>query len=207
MYVLAAQLTSSDIDRLGEACQRNRLRLELGHRPDSGRLRDDVLAVFYSAGGSPLGEQEIHRRGAYSVLVRQEPSAQGIIEALRAGYSFVLASPLGVDRLTSFLGYLRSVAAPPRARILDLDEANILSTASESTTLDAAEAAALRLFGARAGRIVSREELTDTVGQDPRHITASLREKFDQIGTGAQILNVPHMGFRLVGELRLPADR
>ena len=113
----------------------------------------------------------------------------------------MLFRSLSLNRVTSFLSYLRSVAAPPGAQTLTVD-AEVLSSPSSSVALSSEEAAALRLFGEHPGRIVSRDALAEAAGADPLRLLTSLRDKFAEIGSGAQILKVPHMGYRLVGTVR-----
>lgn len=204
MLVVSVALDADSRDRLAEACARNTLPLR--HAPVDGSvpLEEDLLAVFCGPlGSASLDLAEIRRHGAYVVRVHDEFSSSGVLAAMRAGYNFVFASPLVVDRLASFLGYLREVAAPPGTAIVTLDEAGNLSTRAGTIMLEPAEAAALRLFGDRTGRIISREELVEaTTGADPLRTTESLRQHLRQLDSGAQILKVPHMGFRFSGTVR-----
>ncbi|MGA8116453.1 MAG: helix-turn-helix domain-containing protein [Actinocatenispora sp.] len=202
---MASRLPSADATALSEACRQTRLPLD--SRDHLGELAGDLLAVFCTEeAASPAAVRELHDAGAYAVLVQPEPSARGTLEALRLGYGFVLASPLRAERLTAFLTYLRDVSAPPGTQIVDLDQVGTLSTRTAHTALDEAEAAALRLFARGPSRIVSRRELAEaTDGGDPLALVSALRTRFEQVGSGAKILKVPHMGFRLVGEVRIPA--
>ncbi|MDX3115178.1 winged helix-turn-helix domain-containing protein [Streptomyces scabiei] len=204
MLVVSVGLDTDSRDRLVEACARNTL--PLLHAPADGPvpLDDDLLAVFCGPlDSASLDPAEIRRHGAYVVRVHDELSSSGVLAAMRAGYDFVFASPLGVDRIASFLGYLREVAAPPGTAIVTLDEAGSLSTRAGTVMLEPAEAAALRLFGDRTGRIISREELVEaTSGADPLRTTESLRQHLRRLDSGARILKVPHMGFRFSGTVR-----
>lgn len=201
VHVLTTSVSSPDLDLLAAACASSGL--SLVHSPGgSARLGDDLLAVFYRAGAEATpAPTDVRARGVHTVLVTPTPSATGTFAALGQGFSFILASPLSLDRVTSFLSYLRSVAAPPATQTLTVD-AEVLSSPSSSVTLSSEEAAALRLFGEHPGRIVSRDALAEAAGADPLRLLTSLRDKFAEIGSGAQILKVPHMGYRLVGTVR-----
>lgn len=203
MYVLTALLHPADLNQLSVACERNRLELVLARPDHIIPLRDDLIAFFDRRDAPSLvAKEEIFSRGVHTILVKSELSARSTLAARHAGYSFMLASPLRIDRLTSLLGYLRTVAVPPMAQILHLDGTDTLSTPSSSTRLDAAEAAALRILGARPDQIVSREDLASAMaGADPLTVTSRLQLKFDEIGSGAQLMKVPHMGIRLAGRI------
>src|SRR5262245_18557092 len=127
-------------------------------------VRNDLLAVFLSnrSAAADGGRHVPARRGIHTVLVPHRPAAQATMEALRSGLSFPAAQPLVIRRLTSFLAYLRDVAAPPGAQVLTLHADDTLSTESGSCPLDEGEAAVLRLLGQRRGRVVSREEIALT---------------------------------------------
>jgi hypothetical protein len=198
--VLTAALPDGDLERLGEACDTNRMPLETVASGEPVLLAPDLLAVFSVAGGvAPVDPRAVRRHGAYPVQVQGSVVPAEVLSAVRAGYSFVLVTPLRVARLTALLAYLRDVAAPPGARILTLAEDGTLSTPSGTAHLDAAEQAALRLLGANVGRIVTRGQLHDGTGADPLQVTTALRRHLESVGSGAQILKVPHMGFRFVG--------
>ncbi|MFG3033674.1 hypothetical protein ACGFZJ_34860 [Streptomyces sp. NPDC048253] len=212
MYVLTQGLAAPEATRLREACERTGLPLKepaAQHRRElAAHVADDLLVAFVAAeadGSAPLELREITREGAYAVLVQSAPTAKGTLAAIRSGAGFVMAAPLGVERLVSFLTYLRDVAAPASAQILDLDETGALTTPSASVRLSDAEAKALRALADRRAVIVPRPDLLRLTGEDPRDVIESLRARFREIGSGAQILKVPHMGFRLVGEVRLKA--
>ncbi|MGV9557753.1 hypothetical protein [Streptomyces sp. NPDC003401] len=212
MYVLTRGLAAPEAARLREACERTGLPLKEPEAQDprgtAEHVRDDLLVAFVAAeadGSAPLEVREITRDGAYAVLVQPAPSARGTLAAVRSGAGFVMAAPLGVERLVSFLTYLRDVAAPASAQVLDLDESGVLTTPSASVRLTGAEAGALRALAERRAVIVSRPDLLRLTGEDPRDVIEALRARFREVGSGAQILKVPHMGFRLVGEVRLKA--
>lgn len=230
MYVLSASLDPADVASLEQACARTRIGLrvtdprepeptELDLRvPETTELDppepdprepepvfgEDLLAVFYRGDGAPPAEYTAARRaGVHTVEVQSRASALATLAAVRGGCGFVLASPLGVDRLTKFLDYLAKVAAPPGAQVLTLADDGTLTTPSGAVRLDPAEATTLRLLGERPDGIVSREQITSASGGlDPLLLVAELRRRFDAVGSGAQILKVPHMGFRLVGRVR-----
>ncbi|AYN40332.1 hypothetical protein D9753_17060 [Streptomyces dangxiongensis] len=204
MYVLSWGLEPADLSALEEACEQAGLPLEapaVDAGGPAGHRRDDLLVAFTGAHG-PADPREITRDGAYVVTVQSAPDAAGTLRAVRAGSSFLMASPLREERLRSFLTYLRDVAAPTATQVLDLDDSGLLATPSASVRLTGAEAKALRALADRSARIVARPELLRLTGEDPRDLVEALRARFREIGSGAQILKVPHMGFRLVGEVR-----
>lgn len=212
MYVLTGGLGAPDTARLREACERTALPLKEPAAQDpqglAAHVADDLLVAFVAAeadGSAPFALGEITREGAYVVLVQAAPTAKGTLAAVRSGAGFVMAAPLDVERLVPFLTYLRDVAAPASAQVLDLDEAGVLSTPSASVRLSEAEAKALRALADRRAVIVPRPDLLRLTGEDPRDVIEALRSRFREVGSGAQILKVPHMGFRLVGEVRLRA--
>lgn len=212
MYVLTRGLAAPEAARLREACERTGLPLREPEAHDprgaAGDVADDLLVAFVAAeadGSAPPGLREITRAGAYAVLVQPAPTAKGTLAAVRSGAGFVMAAPLGVERLVSFLTYLRDVAAPASAQVLGLDETGVLTTPSASVRLTEVEAKALRALAERRAVIVSRPDLLRLTGEDPKDVIEALRARFREVGSGAQILKVPHMGFRLVGEVRLEA--
>ncbi|MFF8730101.1 hypothetical protein ACF073_27015 [Streptomyces sp. NPDC015171] len=207
MYVLAWGLEPVDRAAVEAACEQVGLPLET---PDSGtpadHHRDDLLVAFLGAGaaGTAFADpREITASGAYVVTVQNAPNAKDTLRAVRSGSSFLMASPLGGERLVSFLTYLRDVAAPAAAQVLELGADGVLATPSASVQLTEGEVKALRALGDTSARIVARPELLRLTGEDPRDLLEALRARFREIGSGAQILKVPHMGFRLVGELRV----
>ncbi|MFD7132979.1 hypothetical protein [Streptomyces sp. NPDC059894] len=210
MYVLARGLAATETENLREACERTALPLR--PVPDGDDVAEhvaaDLLVAFVAAaddGIAPLDLRDLTHGGAYAVLVQRAPTARTTLAAVRSGAGFVMAAPLDVDRLVPFLTYLRDVAAPAAAQVLDLDEADVLATPSGSVRLSEAEARALRALADRRATIVGRPDLMRLTGEDPRDVVESLRARFREVGSGAQILKVPHMGFRLVGEVRLKA--
>jgi len=204
MHVLMGTLSSMDADNLSRACQRNRMPLRTLPAEGVTQLEDDLLAVFFREGEeSPLSPAEVRRHGAYAVQVQPAVSAVPILQAVRAGYHFVFPSPLSTDRISSFLRYMCDVAAPPRSQILTLSDNGTLLTPMGSADLDDAEKSALLLFGERRDGIVSRADLmAATGGRDPLQTVNALRRHFVALGSGAQILKVPHMGYRLVGAVQ-----
>lgn len=166
----------------------------------------DLLAVFYDAdGGEPLPLSAVRGHGAYAVLLVPEPvHGTTVLEAVRAGYNFVLTRPVRIDRARALLEYLATVAAPRQSRNLTLDRGGVLSTPSRSVVLSAAESAVLHVFAANPDRIVPRQRLALASGDAPLLETLSqLRAHLDAIGSGAQVLNVPHVGYRLAGHVIL----
>ncbi|MFJ6727949.1 hypothetical protein ACIQPQ_23930 [Streptomyces sp. NPDC091281] len=207
MYVLARGLGTAETTVLGEACRRTELPLKSlpEHGDPADHLTPDLLVAFVAAcadGASPLLLPALTRDGAYAVLVQSAPTARSTLAAVRSGAGFVMAAPLDTARLEAFLTYLRDVAAPAAAQVLDLDDDGTLTTPSASVRLTPAEARALRALGDRRATIVARPDLLRLTGEDPRDLVEALRRRFREVGSGAQILKVPHMGFRLVGEVR-----
>jgi hypothetical protein len=207
MFVMTQGLTHDDHEHLALACQRNRMELrDLTDATAPVALADDLLAVITAAGVEPVVPvSAVRQHGAYAVQVQPALNGVQLLRGIQSGYNFVFASPLIPDRLTAFLAYLRDIAAPPATQILRLNGDGVLSTPAGSVTLDESEAAVLRLFGQRVNHIVSRRELADVSGADPLQVTRRLKMHFEVLGSGAHILNVPHMGYRLVGSVHAEA--
>lgn len=206
MHVLMGALGPADTDALGRACARNRMPLRAISAAGAGDLGQDLLAVFLPEGAeSPVTPDEVRRHGAYAVQVQSTVSAAPMLRAMRDGFHLVFPSPLPADRVAGFLRYMSDVAAPPKSRTVTLSDAGTISTPVGSAELDAAESAALRLLGERRDRIVSRADLMAATGADPLQTVNALRRHFSALGSGAQILKVPHIGYRLVGSVE-PAD-
>ncbi len=213
MYVLAWALTEDDLASLREACDRTGLPLECpsveAERGEPLVLREDLLGAFVSSTTplpEPLSAEDISRTGAYVVTVHHAPTPGDMLTAFHSGSSFAMSEPLGTSRLTSFLTYLRDVAAPQSTQVLDLDPSDVLATPSATVQLSPAEGKALRALSTRRSTIVPRPELMRLAGEDPRDLVQALQKRFREVGSGAQILKVPHMGFRLVGEVRLKSN-
>lgn len=90
------------------------------------------------------------------------------------------------------------------ARVADdlLDETGALTAPSASVRLPHAEARAPRALADRGAVIGPGPDLLRLTGEDPCDVIESLRARFREVVSGAQILKVPHMGFRLVGDVR-----
>ncbi|MGI5212772.1 hypothetical protein [Plantactinospora sp. CA-290183] len=207
MHVLMSALDRNDAESLGRACSRNRILLHDAPADGAAGLEDDLLAVFIAEGTDPpVSPAEIRQHGAYAVQVQQTVSGMQMLHAARNGYHFVFGSPLPTDRVSNFLRYICDVAAPPRSQILRLTDTGTLVTPMGTAELEHAEVSALRLLGERRDGIVSRADLMSaTGGSDPLRTINALRGRFSALGSGAQILKVPHMGYRLVGALH-PAE-
>jgi DNA-binding response OmpR family regulator len=207
MYVLTA--TSARAAELHTAC--DPLGIEVAVAPHGGaQLAADLLAVFYDVDGDePLPLAAVREHGAYAVLLVPEPVHGGtVLDAIRAGYSFVLTQPVRTDRVRALLDYLATVASPRPSRELTLDRDDMLCTPSRSVALSAAESAVLHVFANHPDRIVARQRLALASGDTPLRETLSrLRTHLDAIGSGAQVLNVPHIGYRLAGHVVLAQPR
>ena len=203
MYVLTA--TSAGAAELHPAC--DPLGIEVAVAPyDGAQPAADLLAVFYDADGDePLPLAAVREHGAHAVLLVPEPvRGEMVLDAMRAGYSFVLTRPMRTDRVRALLHYLATVAAPRQSKELTLGRDGVLRTPSRSVALSAAESAVLHVFADHPNRIVPRQRLALASGDTPLRETLSrLRTHLDAIGSGAQVLNVPHIGYRLAGHVVL----
>jgi hypothetical protein len=212
MYVLALELPPESLAPLAAACTRLGLPLETAAAGEPAVPRGDLLAAFYQirAGGpAPVpAPEEVRRHGAAPVVLLRELTGAAFLDEVWRGFRLVLPAPPGADRLTRCLSYLRDVAPPPGSQQLWLDDSNVLSSTVGSTRLSHAEAVALRRLCEAPGRIVSREDLAAVGALDVLRVTTQLKDKLAGIGSGAQLLKVPHMGFRFVGKLalRVPGD-
>ncbi|SDT80763.1 winged helix-turn-helix domain-containing protein [Actinoplanes derwentensis] len=203
MYVLSTTLEPVELDMLERACRAQRIPVSTS---GDAALGDDLLAAFYRAGAageSPIEPRQVRLHGAYTVLVDAEATARSTYTALRSGYSFVLPSPLSESRVSRLLDYLVATAAPQRSQVLTLSDANELTVGGRSVTLTDGQGVTLRLLGEQSGRIVTRQRLSAAGQDNALAVVTELRRVFQDIGAGAQILKVPHMGFRLVGSVRV----
>lgn len=210
MYALAQSLIPADLAVLTEACAEVGLPLhvtdaEAGHAPPAGALLVSFHRVAATRPGDPSA-QELRRAGGYPVAVLDTVSATEVLAAVSRGFSFTLASPLRRPRLVETLSYLKNVTPPENTQVLTLGN-GALSSPAKSLPVTDAEAGLLRLLSDRSGQIVSREELTEAAGgEDVNKVTSVLKQKFLDIQSGAKLLKVPHLGFRLVGTVREAAN-
>lgn len=197
--VLGSNLANDDVDRLEAACGRHRLTFGDGEAPSPGW----TLAEFHGHRGDILPPPAGGDGDAYPVLVSASTSADLVFRAFSSGYRLVLPSPLSPQRLDQLLRYLSGYASPPSARVLDVDATGLLTVTGDRLELTGAQREVLALLGKRPGGVVSRQDLATAVGgEDPQAVIRSLRERFELAGSGAQILKVPHIGFRLAGSVR-----
>ena len=206
MQIVAGALTGADLRELGIACADNQIGLrtmDLGTDPLPAI--DDLLAVVLPAEAPTVPPiADIRNSGAYVIYIQPEPNAASMLDSIRGGVNFCFSSPLNAARLSGFLDYLRRVAAPRHTQVIHLDDHRVLRSGSTTTTLSTAAATAMRLLGTRPDRIVSRDDLTATTGNtDVLAVIGELRHALDQVGSGAHILKVPHMGYRLVGTVHV----
>ncbi|WHT23236.1 helix-turn-helix domain-containing protein [Crossiella sp. CA-258035] len=198
MYVLAGTLAAADLAVVTDACAE----LGLAVHHDDHEVADDVmLCALHRTGGEAVepSPAEVRRRGGYPIAVLDSVSATGVLGALTEGYAFALATPLRRPRVVAALGYLKSVAPPEPAQRLTLAP-GLLRSPSRQTPVTAAEAGLLRALANKPGQIVSRTELAGAAGdEDVNAVVSVLRRKLADIDSGAKILKVPHLGFRLVG--------
>lgn len=211
MYAQAQSLTPADQEVLADACAEVGLTLrvagaEAGDAPPAGAL----LVSFHRVAGARPDDPsvaELKSRGGYAVAVLDGVSATEVLAAVSSGYSFTLASPLRRARLVETLGYLKTVTPSENTQVLTLDGKGSLSSPAKSSPVTDAEAGLLRLLAGRPGQIVSREELTEaTGGEDVNKVTSVLKQKLLDIDSGAKLLKIPHLGFRLVGTVHEEAN-
>ncbi|MFM9607188.1 winged helix-turn-helix domain-containing protein [Streptomyces niveiscabiei] len=206
MYALAQSLTPADLEVLAEACAEVGLALHVtdpatGHAPPPGAQLVSFTRVA-AARPDDLSVADLKSRGGYAVAVLDSVSATEVLAAVTAGYGFTLASPLRRSRLVETLSYLKTVTPSENTQVLTLANGS-LNSAAKSLPVTDAEAGLLRLLSDRPGQIVSREELTQaTGGEDVNKVTSVLKQKFLDIDSGAKLLKIPHLGFRLVGTVR-----
>ncbi|MEU5977731.1 hypothetical protein [Streptomyces sp. NPDC047315] len=204
MYVLAQSLTPPDLAVLTEACAELGITLRES-APDERRFEapDELLVAFHRVAGPGPDEPsvaDLKELGGYAVAVLDRISATDVLAAVSSGYGFTLASPLRRPRLVETLTYLRTVTPPENTQVLTLDGQGSLWSAAKSVPVTDAEAGLLRLLSDRPGQIVSREDLTRAaLGEDVNRVTSVLKQKLLDIESGAKLLKVPHLGFRLVG--------
>ncbi|MFH8367692.1 transcriptional regulator [Streptomyces sp. NPDC018031] len=207
MYVLAQSLAPADLEVLAEACAEVGLTLHDADPEAGHETPPDALLVSFHRSAAPAPEDltvaDVKGRGGYPVAVLDGISATDVLAAVSGGYSFTLASPLRRPRLVETLNYLRNVTPPENTQVLTLDGKGSLCSPSKSVPVTDAEAGLLRLLAGRSGQIVSREDLTAaTGGEDVNRVTSVLKQKFLDIDSGAKLLKIPHLGFRLVGTVR-----
>lgn len=204
MYVLAQSLTPPDLEVLADACAE--VGLTLHETAPRAEAPDALLVSFHRVAAAPADGPpvaELGQRGGYAVAVLDGIAASAVLAAVSGGYSFTLASPLRRHRLVETLTYLKHITPPENTQVLTLDGAGSLRSPSKSAPVTGAEAGLLRLLAARPGQIVSREELTEAAGgEDVNRVTSVLKQKLLDIDSGAKLLKIPHLGFRLVGTVR-----
>ncbi|MER5968464.1 hypothetical protein ABT112_01725 [Streptomyces sp. NPDC002055] len=206
MYVLAQSLDPADLDVLGEACAELGLTLH-DCDPEAGSpdWPDVLLASLHAVAATApgLSAAEVKGRGGYPIAVLDSVSATGVLAALSDGFALALASPLKQHRLVDSLGYLKSVTPPESTQVLTLDGRGRLHSPSKAVPVTDAEAGMLRLLAGRPGQIVPRQDIAEaTGGEDVNPVSSVLKQKLLDIDSGAKILKVPHLGFRLVGTVR-----
>ncbi|MFH8804202.1 transcriptional regulator [Streptomyces sp. NPDC017936] len=211
MYALAQSLVPADTEVLAEACAEVGLTLHVAH-PEAGQAPPPgaLLVSFHRFAAVPPDDpsmEELKSRGGYAVAVLDGVSATEVLAAVSRGFGFTLASPLRRPRLVETLNYLKNVTPSENTQVLTLDGKGSLCSATKSLPVTDAEAELLRLLSHRSGQIVSREELTEaTGGEDVNKVISVLKQKFRDIESGAKLLKVPHLGFRLVGTVREGAN-
>ncbi|GGY75686.1 winged helix-turn-helix domain-containing protein [Streptomyces nitrosporeus] len=211
MYALAQSLTPEDQEVLAEACAEVGITLHVTDPEASHTAPSEGLLVSFHrvAADRPgdLSVEELKSRGGYPVAVLDGISATEVLSAVSSGFGFTLASPLKRSRLVKTLSYFKTVTPPENTQVLTLDGKGTLSSAAKSVPVTDAEAGLLRLLHDRSGQIVSREDLTEAAGgEDVNKVTSVLKQKFLDIDSGAKLLKIPHLGFRLVGTVREGAN-
>lgn len=207
MYALAQSLAPADLEVLADACAEVGLTLAVTDPETADAAPPGARLVAFhriaAAGPDEPAVEELKRGGGYAIAVLDRVAATEVLAAVSRGYSFTLASPLRRERLVETLGYLKNVTPPENTQVLTLDGRGTLSSPAKSAPVTEAEAGLLRLLADRPGQIVSREELGRAAGgEDVNKVTSVLKQKFLDIDSGAKLLKIPHLGFRLVGTVR-----
>ncbi|MFH8477126.1 hypothetical protein [Streptomyces sp. NPDC018000] len=211
MYALAQSLTPEDQEVLAEACAEVGVTLHVTDPEADHVAPSDALLVSFhriAAGRSDdLSVAELKSRGGYPVAVLDGISATEVLSAVSSGFSFTLASPLRRSRLVKTLSYLKTVTPPENTQVLTLDGKGALSSSAKSVPVTDAEEGLLSLLNDRSGQIVPIADLIKaTGGEDVNKVASVLKQKFLDIESGAKLLKVPHLGFRLVGTVRKDAS-
>jgi hypothetical protein len=205
MYVLAVGLAPDRHAKLTAACAAIGLQLDAVSAGEPIDLRDDLLAAYFefdADGSDGVAPQGVSERGALAVAFASEEFGGDVyLREIRNGYGMVLPASVTEERLVRSLTYLRDVVPPAGSQRLWLNEHRLLASAVGSVQLDLAEDAFLRRLGSTPGSIVSREELAKAGGADVQGVSVRIKERLAEIGSGAQLLKVPHLGFRFVGTL------
>jgi hypothetical protein len=204
MHVLAGELSPETLQVVTDAAASAGLEVRSTATAPAD-LTPDLLAVVHS-GRDPQPKPSATAttaHGAYAVLVLDRLSPIAVLDAATSGYAFTLTQYELETRLAHLFGYLCTVAAPEPTRTLSLSAAHVLSSASASVHLEPAEAGLLTRLGDSTGRVVPWDELAreETGRPGVLKLVAELTGKLEQIGSGARILKVPHLGFRLSGRL------
>jgi hypothetical protein len=204
MYVLAGELSPETLQVVTSAAASAGLEARSSATVPAD-LTPDLLAVVHSdreAQPEPSATATT-AHGAYAILVLDRLSPTAVLDAATSGYAFTLTPYKLETRLAHLLGYLCTVAAPEPTRTLSLSASHLLSSASASVRLEPGEAELLTQLGESTGRVVPWDELAQEATGRPGvlKLVADLTGKLEQIGSGARILKVPHLGFRLSGRL------
>ncbi|MBA0052910.1 helix-turn-helix domain-containing protein [Streptomyces sp. AJS327] len=209
MYVLAQSVAPADLHVLGEACSETGLALHDADPEEERDFPDVLLASFHRVSAADgLTPAQVKGRGGYPIAVLDEVAATDVLRAVTDGFSFTLASPLRRERVVETLGYLKSVTPPESTQVLTLLGPPVegrlrLSSGPRDAEVSHGEAQMLRTLADRPGQIVARGELERATGEDNiNRVSSVLKQKLEDIDSGAKILKVPHLGFRLVGTVR-----
>lgn len=221
MYVLAVGLAPERLSKLSAACAAVGLPLSAIAARAPLDLHDDLLAAYFEIGsdGVPDAGPGVAPPGAgpddapkavaalgalpVAVLADEAESSRGpaFLREVGRGYAMVLPCTVTEERLVRSLTYLRDIVPPPGAQHLWLDDGLVLSTRRRSVRLVPAEAAVLRRLAEAPGRVVSRTDLETAADGDVQGTSVRLKARLEEVGSGAQLLKVPHRGFRFVGTL------
>lgn len=209
VHIVALSLEPANLAVLDQACTELRMTLYAAASPLPEAFQlDVVLAVFCEFGDRQPGPppEEVYSHDTYPIAVLPSVSATGVLATLTQGWAFALASPLRAQRLVQCLSYLRDVAPPRAAQVLVLDTAGTLSSPWGSVQVTSAESYLLSRLASRDSQIVPREDLAEAADEDVLRVASTLKGKLADIRSGAKILKVPHLGYRLVGTVRHQAS-
>lgn len=167
----------------------------------AGAADGDVFMTFEHHSDRPMVPPgDVVAAGGYAVaLVGPTATGGATLAAIEQGYSFTLAATAGPDRIRSLTDYLWEVGPPPSSASIEVSGSE-MRYADRAAELPAATLEVLRVLAANRWGIVSNETLAERVDDHVR-AAARLKRALADLGSRAQVLKVPQIGYRLVGTL------